>query len=65
MFHYNVTRLYSLQTFDDNDDDDDDDGGGDGGAGGGAGVGDDGNSLFLLSTYFLSNALSTLPVYVI
>lgn len=49
MTHYNAAHLYILQTSDDDD-------------GGGA---DDDKSSYLLSTYFLGNALSAINVFII
>ena len=54
MLRHKVTHLYSLGTFH---------GGGGGGIGGGEDD-DDVTSSYLLSTYFLGNALSTSTVYV-
>lgn len=51
MIHYNAAHLYILQTFDDED-------------GGGADGADD-KSSYLLSTYFLGNALSAINVFII
>ena len=51
MIHYKAAHLYILQTLDDDD--------------GGGADGDDDKSSYLLSTYFLGNALSAVNVYII